>query len=71
MLSIAAPIVSVYFNRVADSRAMGNNVELMELPGVGHDANAPLFPGAPDPHGSKSRVVDFFHTHLRGHLRDK
>jgi acetyl esterase/lipase len=53
---------------VSRSRAMGNTVELMELHGVGHDANAPLFPGVPDHHGSKSRVVDFFDTHLRGHL---
>jgi acetyl esterase/lipase len=55
---------------VSRSRTMGNDVELMELPGVGHDANAPLFPGAPDPHGSRSRVVDFFVTHLSAHRRE-
>lgn len=50
---------------VARSRAMGNDAVLMELPGVGHDANTPLFPGNPDPYGAKDRTIAFFDAHLR------
>jgi acetyl esterase/lipase len=50
---------------VARSRAMGNDAVLMELPGVGHDANTPLFPGNPDPYGAKDRSIAFFDAHLR------
>lgn len=50
---------------VARSRAMGNVADLMELPGVGHDANTPLFPGNPDPYGAKERTIEFFDAYLR------
>ncbi len=49
---------------VSRSRAMGNDVEMMELPGVGHDANTPLFPPNPDPEGSREAVVAFFRRTL-------
>lgn len=45
---------------VSRSRALGNEVEMMELPGVGHDANTPLYPPNPDPDGSRDAVVAFF-----------
>jgi acetyl esterase/lipase len=50
---------------VSRSRAMGNEIQMMELPGVAHDANTPLFRGNPDPHGSRQRVVEFFRLHLQ------
>jgi acetyl esterase/lipase len=49
---------------VARSRALGNDVEMMELPGVGHDANTPLYPENPDPLDTRGRVVGFFNRYL-------
>lgn len=50
---------------VARSKALGNDIGMMELPSVGHDANAPLYPENPDPLGTRERVVEFFKAHLR------
>jgi acetyl esterase/lipase len=38
--------------------------ELIELPSVGHMADTALYPGEPDPHRLKMRVVEFFTANL-------
>lgn len=46
-------------------RRMGQpHAELIALPGVGHMSDEALYPGNPDPLGLKTRVIEFFDTHL-------
>lgn len=40
-------------------------VELVALPGLGHDADAGTYPDNPDPFGLKPLVIEFFRTHLQ------